>query len=101
MPYVLKAYGKSAEKKLAKLAKISGIALKDDSSEIASNKFIAYIEELNRHFEIPTKITDLKEENIDKLAKHAEYEANPLYPVPKLMSKEELKEIYFDLLPNN
>lgn len=101
LPYVLKAYGKSAEKKLAKLAKTSGIALKDDSSEIASNKFIAYIEELNRHFEIPTKIAELKEEDIDKLAKHAEREANPLYPVPKLMSKEELKEIYFDLLPNN
>lgn len=101
LPYVLKKYGKSAERKLAKLAKISGVALKDDNIKIASKKFISYIEELNRHFEIPDKIKELKEEDIDKLSKHAEHEANPLYPVPKLMSKEELKEIYFDLLPNN
>ncbi len=98
LPHVLKKYGVKAEKKLAKLAKISGIALQEDDRKTASDKFIEYIEELNKYFNIPTTIKDLKEEDINALAKHAEKEGNPLYPVPKLLSKEELKEIYFELL---
>ena len=94
----MKKYVVRAEKKLAKLAKISGIALQEDDRKTASNKFIEYIEELNKYFNIPTTIKDLKEEDINALAKHAEKEGNPLYPVPKLLSKEELKEIYFELL---
>ncbi len=101
LPHVLKKFGKTAEKKLATLAKISNVASEGDSVGVASEKFIAYIEDLNKHFDIPTTIADLKEEDIDKLASHAEHEANPLYPVPKLFSKEELKEIYFELLPKN
>ena len=34
-------------------------------------------------------------EDIDLMASHADSEANPLYPVPKLMDKAELKELYY------
>ena len=98
LPHVLKKFGASAEKKLAKLAKISEIAGQNDSTKEAANKFIAFIENLNKHFNIPDKVADLKEEDIPKLAKHADHEANPLYPVPRLFSAEELEEIYYELL---
>ena len=101
LPHVLKKYGKSGEKRLAKLARISGVALTSDDDSTASDKFIAYIEELNSHFNIPTTISDLKEEDIEKLARHADKEANPLYPVPKLYSAAELMEIYEELLTKN
>ena len=39
----------------------------------------------------------LKSEDIEKLAKFASKEANPLYPVPKLMSAKELTKIYYNL----
>ena len=43
---------------------------------------------------ISDKIEGIKKEDIAALAKHAENEANPLYPVPKLMTRKELEEFY-------
>jgi hypothetical protein len=44
---------------------------------------------------IPSKIAGIKKEDIPAMAKHAEQEANPLYPVPKLMTKKQLEKFYF------
>ena len=33
------------------------------------------------------------------MAKHAEKEANPLYPVPKLMTRDELEQFYYRIAP--
>ena len=46
---------------------------------------------------IPEKIEGIKKEDIPVMAKHAEKEANPLYPVPKLMTKNELEEFYYQV----
>lgn len=101
LPYMLKEYGKTAYEKLSKLAKISLIAENSDTEEVAAKKFIAYIEDLNKYFGIPTFVKELKEEDFDVLAGHADKEANPLYPVPKLMDENELKVVYRKLLPNS
>ena len=98
LPHVLKRYGKSAQKKLSKLAKTSMIADEKDDDKTASEKMIKFIERLNSYFEIPTKIKELKAEDIPGLALKADKEANPLYPVPKLFNKRELEEIYKELL---
>lgn len=45
--------------------------------------------------EIPEKITGIVKEDIPLMAKHAEKEANPLYPVPKLMTRDELEQFYY------
>ena len=39
----------------------------------------------------------IKKEDIPLLAKHASKEANPLYPVPKLLSAKELEKIYYQI----
>ena len=39
----------------------------------------------------------IKKEDISLMAKHAEKEANPLYPVPKLMNKQELANMYYKI----
>lgn len=95
LPVVLRAYGKTAQKKLAQLADLIGI--QGASVEEKANKFIDAIEELNRKMEIPTKIEGkwaIKEEDLPALAKHAFDETNPLYPVPKIFSEKELIDIY-------
>lgn len=97
LPYFLKEYGKTIEKKLSKLAKISGIAENVDDDKTATEKFITWIENANKHFNIPKTLDMIKENDIDELAKRAEREANPLYPVPKLMGKRELKEMYYKI----
>lgn len=95
MPYVLDAYGKSAYKKLYKLGVLTGICDKNDSYENGAKKFIEAIRELNRKMQIPDKLKGIQKEDIEVMAKHAEKEANPLYPVPKLMTRKELEEFYY------
>ena len=98
LPRVLEAYGKSAYKKLAKLARITHVAAKEDDNATAAKKFIAVLDELNRKTGIPDKLVDLKRDDITALARHADKEANPLYPVPKEMNATELAEIYKKVL---
>ena len=46
---------------------------------------------------IPDKLQGIKEEDIPIMAIHAEKEANPLYPVPKLMTAKELEIFYHQI----
>ena len=48
-----------------------------------------------RRMGIPEKLEGIREDDIDMLAKRAAREANPLYPVPKIMRRDQLKEIYY------
>ena len=98
LPYVLEAYGPKIHKKLARLARISGIAEENDSNAVGALKFIAWIKETNKFMNIPTHIEQLKREDIPSLAKLADAEANPLYPVPVLMNPKELERLYYKLL---
>ncbi len=94
LPYVLEGYGKAAHKKLHKLAVVAGVAEETDSHRVGAEKFIAAIRELSRRMNIPDKLEGIKEEDIPKMAKNAEKESNPLYPVPVLWTKEELSQFY-------
>ena len=53
---------------------------------------------MNAEMNIPTKINEIKEKDIPDLAKTAEKEGNPLYPVPVLMTAKELEDIYYKLI---
>ena len=100
MPYVLDAYGKSAYKKLYKLGKAAGIVDDQDSIEIGAKKFVQSIRDLNECMNIPTTLPGIKKEDIRMMANHADKEANPLYPVPRLMDRSELEKIYFSISEN-
>lgn len=97
MPYVLEAYGKNAYKKLHELGIAAGICTKNEDSEIAAKKFIDAIKELNKSMGIPEKIKGIQKQDIPDLAKHAAKEANPLYPVPKLLTRSELEKFYYQI----
>lgn len=93
MPIVLRRYGKKISKKLAFLAREVKLGTKDDNEYTLAQEFINKIEMMARRYDIPSKIKDIKEEDIPLLAKRADKEANPLYPVPVLYDKEKLEEI--------
>lgn len=99
LPRVLQAFGKSAYKKLAKLAYLAGVADKTDKKEVAAKKFISAIDELNKTLNIPATFEGkIVESDFDELARHADGEANPLYPVPRLMNAKQLKQIYYQVI---
>ena len=97
LPYVLEAYGSSVYMSLAELADIVKIGQDLESDQEKANAFIAEIRAMNRRMGIPDKLEGIREDDIDMLAKRAAKEANPLYPVPWIMRKDQLKEIYYQI----
>lgn len=98
LPHVLKAYGETVYPKLAILSRATGLADRDTSENIAALAFIDAIEQLQHDLEIPDKITGIKTKDIPRLARYAEKEANPLYPVPVLMTAKELEQFYHKIM---
>ena len=94
LPYVLIEFGASAHKKLKEIAVFVGLTDENTPSKVAASKLINKITELNATMQIPNKLEGIKDKDIRELAITADSEANPLYPVPKLMSAKELEEIY-------
>lgn len=97
LPYVLKKYGKKIYKKLWEIGVYAGLFSKETPVEIASRIFIQKIESMNKNMDIANKIDQIKEQDIPDLAKIAEKEANPLYPVPVLWTAKQLEEIYTEV----
>ena len=97
MPYVLESYGKSVYKKLHRLGIAAGVATEEDAPMTGAIKFINAVKALNAGMNIPEKLPGIQKEDIPSLAKHAAKEANPLYPVPKLMTTKELEQFYYQV----
>lgn len=97
LPYVLQAYGSCIHKKLYQLALAAGVCTEQDDVSTGAEKFIRAIWEMNQAMSIPSKLPEIQKEDIPDLAQHAEKEANPLYPVPKLMTRKELEAFYYDI----
>ena len=93
LPYVLKWYGASAHKRLAKLADIIGITNDKMTLEEKANAFISEIERMNKAMNIPNKFDFIKEEDIPIIVSRALKEGNPGYPVPKIMNKAECEKL--------
>lgn len=95
LPICLEEYGAKIHKQLHKLAVYSGVASEKDSIKVGAEKFINKIKELNKNMGIPETISGIKEEDIPTMAKHADKEGNPLYPVPVLYDAKELEKFYY------
>lgn len=94
LPVVLEYYGKSAAKPLARLADIVGAGAAGDDEETKAAKFVAKIREMNAEMGIPTAIEGIKPEDIPLMADRAFKEACPLYPVPEILDRPQLEELY-------
>jgi len=94
LPYVLDQFGESAHRTLSELADAVGITEPTDTIAQKADRFIEAIKQLNRDMGIPDKIDGILDKDIPTMAERADKEANPLYPVPKLMDREELAKIY-------
>ena len=98
LPLVLREYGSCIDKKLHRLAIAAGLADKNTPDNEAAELFIQAIEEMKERFGIVNIVKEIQETDIPKLAHYADKEANPLYPVPKLMDASELEKFYYMLM---
>ncbi len=115
LPHVLKAFGSSAEARLAELADYCGLSAEygvdnDDrtggcacpaygamkgktTNNGKARLFIEWIENTKCSMDIPDRFDCIKEEDVETIAKWADAEANPLYPVPKIFDRKQLEDL--------
>lgn len=99
LPYILDFSRESAEKKLAQLAFYSGLGQPMDDDTTLSILFIKKIKAMNEIMGIPRVIEALKANDILFLARCILKEANPAYPVPRIMDFQECCNILKRLCP--
>ena len=94
LPHVLRYYGESVHKPLAKLARLIHVADDSQSDAEAAAAFISWIDFMNKSMDIPKYLDCIKPEDVPHMAKNADAESNPLYPVPIEMDASELEQLY-------
>lgn len=94
LPYVLEHYGEAVWDPLAELAVAAGIGNASDSAEENAKNFILSIKSLNSRMGIPPKVSGIQDRDIPIMAERALKEANPLYPVPKIFSRDDMFRLY-------
>lgn len=94
LPYVLDLYKFKAKKKMSKIANLIGVGLPNQSELKNAESLIVYIRDLNKTFNLPEKIKEIKDEDISFLAKKSYKEAVPLYPCPVLFDENDFRKIY-------
>ena len=91
LPHVMRAFGEPAHKRLAELADVCGN--KGASDKEKANAFICWIEETNRKMGLPNWFDMIQEKDISQMIDWASKEANPLYPVPVIWSREDFRAL--------
>ena len=92
LPHVMRQFGSSVYKRLAELADVCGMDGSSDKEK--AEKFIAWIDEMNEKMGLPKTIKEIEDKDIPQMVIWADKEANPLYPVPQVWSKEDLTKLY-------
>ena len=95
LPYVLSAYGHAIDDRALDICEAMGIETTRDNAAIL---LVDRICRMNARMGIPTTLDGIREEDIPRLARLASKEANPLYPVPRLMNARELEQFYYDVM---
>ena len=94
LPHILRLYGEEIAPVLTELAFEAGVAESDASDVENAKRFIAWIDEMNESMGIKKYVPEIKEEDLDGLTEHAAKEAHPLYPVPVIFTRAEIKKSY-------
>ncbi|MBU0994580.1 MAG: iron-containing alcohol dehydrogenase [Proteobacteria bacterium] len=89
MPAVFDFYGKTVEKRLARLADIINISHPSMSDAQKTKAFIEAIRTMNQAYGIDATIPELKESDFKEIAHSIHWECIP-YPVPKIMDDNDI-----------
>lgn len=98
LPHILEFSKKEVEAKLATLAVVGGLGRAGEDKALLTERFIQKIKEMNKNMNIPETIDALKVSDIPFLAKRILKEANPTYPVPRIMDYDQCVDLLEDLV---
>lgn len=91
LPHVMRQYGPAAYPRLAQLADVCGI--EGASNAERANRFILWIEDMNREMGLPACLDMIKEQDIPQMIKWAMKEGNPLYPTPVTWTEADFRKL--------
>ena len=91
LPHVMRQFGSEAHQRLAELAEVCGIDGANRAEK--ANNFIRWIEETNAKMGLPNRFDVIRDEDIEQMITWARKEANPLYPVPVVWSREDVRRV--------
>ena len=92
LPYVLRDYGPVVHKKLAHLSESLGLRF-DGTEADRAEAFIAEVEAMNERMGIPKGFDFIRDEDIEQMITWALREANPVYPVPQVYTREHFRDV--------
>jgi alcohol dehydrogenase len=98
LPEVLSAYGDCVYPQLAELAVVAGIGKPDAGEKQLALGFIEAIKNLRAQMDMPLQPRDLSMSSVDDVLKEAIKETGDLYPVPRYLSREELRALVVPLV---
>ena len=87
LPVVLRWSKPACEERLASLARALDLDETDETGPALAERFIAWIEELNRQLGIPATVASLRSCDIPTISRSVLREAHPGYPGPRLMDQ--------------
>lgn len=93
LPYVLEYYGEKVHPALARLSLAAGFPRQSSQSRQAA-AFIREIRKMNQRMGIPDKLEGIRGEDLPLMIARAMQEANPLYPVPVIFTKQDFYNLY-------
>lgn len=104
LPQVMRACGSAVHEKLAELCDVCGIEAEDAGIQSKAEAFLQWIDKMNKKMGIPKYPDMIQKKDISKIARWAEKEGNPLYPVPVVWKKSEfsrfVNQLYDDSKEN-
>ena len=91
LPHVMRQFGPAVRQRLAELADVCGLG--GGTTEEKAELFIRWIEEMKREMDIPAGVDVIRDEDVEQIITWALKEANPLYPVPVVWGREDLRTL--------
>ncbi len=91
LPHVMRQFGPAVRQRLAELADVCGMG--GGTPEEKAELFIRWIEQLKKEMDIPTGVDVIRDEDVEQIITWALKEANPLYPVPVIWDREDMRRL--------
>ena len=102
LPHVLEFSrgDKTVEKRLAQLARVTGLGDSQQSDEALSKAFIDKVNSMNQNMNMPATFKEMQEKDVDLIVRRGLDGGNSDYGVPKIMSETDCETLVRKLLPN-